>query len=187
MNAPMPADAVVVGRVAGAFGVNGWIKVQPFSLHGGALLSAKTWWLGSDAPRPAALPSLLSVVAVREQGGGLVARVENVMDRNGAEALRGAMLYVPRASFPKPDADEFYWLDLIGLEVWNRRQEPVGRVIGLIDTGPHCVLRVSPPGVEEPSAAQEILIPFVSQYGCDVDLPARRISVDWELGWNSAE
>ena len=78
-------------------------------------------------------------------------------------------------------ADEFYWADLIGLEVVNRDGVVLGEVVGLIDTGPHSVLRVAPAGAGEGAAAEERLIPFVSAYVDTVDLAARRIVVDWGL------
>lgn len=185
---PKPADAVAVGRVSGAYGVKGWIKVQPFSLHADALFANTTWWLSGSAPRPQALPESIKVLQLREQGDALVAQIEGVTERNGAEALRGATLSVSRASFPQTgNEDEFYWVDLIGLTVVDRQGRVLGQVVDLIDTGPHCVLRIAPPGIEKPSPAQELLIPFLSQYGCDVDLAARRISVDWDEGWQDAE
>ena len=185
---PMPADAVAVGRVSGAFGVKGWIKVQPFSLDASALFVNTTWWLSSGAPRAQPLPVSLRVLDLREQGDGLVALVEGVVERNGAEALRGALLHVSRASFPRTDdSNEFYWIDLIGLTVVNRDGQELGQVLDLIDTGPHCVLRIAPPGVAKPTPAQELLIPFLSQYGCDVDLTAKRITVDWDADWHDAE
>jgi len=187
MTTPMPADAIAVGRIAGAFGIKGWIKVQPFSLDASALFASKTWWLSSDTPRPQTLPSAFQVLALREQGDMLVAQVEGVLDRNAAEALRGVNLHVPRSAFPKTPDGEFYWIDLIGLSVLNREGQPVGTVIGLIDTGPHAVLRIAPPGLAAPTPAQEVLIPFVSRYGCDVDLAAGRITVDWQLDWQDAE
>jgi 16S rRNA processing protein RimM len=186
---PMPADAVAVGRVSGAFGVKGWIKVQPFSLDASALFASTTWWLSSSAaPRPQPLPASLKVIDLREQGDGLVALVEGVNERNGAEALRGVTLHVSRTSFPRiGNQNEFYWIDLIGLDVLNRDGTALGVVIDLIDTGPHCVLRIAPPGVTKPTPAQEVLIPFLSQYGCDVDLAAKRITVDWDLAWKDSE
>ena len=183
----MPADAVAVGRVAGAFGIKGWIKVQPFSLDASALISSTTWWTSSETPRPQPLPAAFTVLELREQGEFLVAQIEGVADRNMAETLRGVTLLVPRSAFPKTRDGEFYWIDLIGLAVRNREGQPLGEVIGLIDTGPHCVLRIAPPGIPEPSLAQELLIPFVSQYGCEVDLAARQILVDWEADWKDGE
>ncbi|MBP8144176.1 ribosome maturation factor RimM [Pseudorhodoferax sp.] len=187
---PKPADALAVGRVTGAYGVKGWIKVQPFSLHADALFANTTWWLSASAgaPRLQPLPESVKVLQLREQGDALVAQLEGVNDRNAAEALQGATLNVSRASFPQTDGDdEFYWVDLIGLDVVDRQGKALGQVVDLIDTGPHCVLRIAPPGIARPSPAQEVLIPFLSQYGCDVDLAARRISVDWDESWQDAE
>jgi 16S rRNA processing protein RimM len=91
--------------------------------------------------------------------------------------MRGARILVSRASFPTPDADEFYWVDLIGLAVVNREGAPLGTVVGLIETGPHCVLRLAPPAEGE---GAERLIPFVNAYVDRVDLGARCIHVDWD-------
>jgi 16S rRNA processing protein RimM len=143
---PKPADALAVGRVTGAYGVKGWIKVQPFSLHADALFANTTWWLSASAgaPRLQPLPESVKVVQLREQGDALVAQLEGVNDRNAAEALQGATLNVSRASFPKTDGDdEFYWVDLIGLDVVDRQGKALGQVVDLIDTGPHCVLRIT--------------------------------------------
>ena len=101
---------------------------------------------------------------------------------DGAEALRGHEIYVSRSDFPRTPDGEYYWVDLIGLNVVNREAQPLGRVIGLIDTGPHAVLRILPPGVEEPAKPdQERLIPFVGAFIDDVSLEARLITVDWGL------
>ncbi len=82
---------------------------------------------------------------MREHGDGIVAIAEGIADRSAAEALRGARIFIARSSFPKAGADEFYWADLLGLEVVNRDGVVLGEVVGLIDTGPHSVLRVAPP------------------------------------------
>lgn len=175
-----PDDAVEVGRILDAFGIKGWIKVQPFASDPQALFSSRRWFLKApEVPGPAArttaLPSVLRITEAKDHGDLVVASVRDVADRGAAEALRGARIFVSRASFPTPDPDDFYWVDLIGLDVRNRQGETLGSVAGLIDTGPHSVLRVSPPG----GAGDERLIPFVSAYIDDVDLAERRITVDW--------
>lgn len=192
MNAPgeasgdalaLPADAVEVGRILGAWGVKGGIRVKPFAADPQALFSSKRWYLqppesvlpqGNRVARP--LPALLRVVQAREHGDGVVATVHDIDDRDAAQALAGARVFVPRASFPTPDEGEFYWVDLIGLAVANRAGVELGNVSGLIETGPHCVLRVQAQGTE----ARERLIPFVAAYVDAVDLPGRRITVDWD-------
>jgi 16S rRNA processing protein RimM len=97
-----------------------------------------------------------------------------VPDRDAAEALRGARIFVARASFPTAGEDEYYWVDLLGCAVANREGVAFGTVAELIDTGAHSVLRV----VE---GENERLIPFVGAYVDTVDLAARRIVVDWGL------
>ncbi len=191
-NPPWPDDAVEVARVLGAWGVAGGIKLKAYAADPQALFSTKRWYLqpallqagGAVAAPPkragtlaAALPPLLRVVKAREQGDSIVATVQEVNDRDAAEALKGARVFVSRASFPTPDPDEFYWVDLIGLFVVNRAGHPLGQVVGLLETGPHCVLRIQPAD----AAAPECLIPFVSVYVDAVDKTAGRITVDWEL------
>jgi 16S rRNA processing protein RimM len=182
----LPADAVEVGRVLGAWGIKGGIKVKPFAADPQALFSSKRWFIQPpEWPKPPGVkpampwPELLRVVTAREQGDVIVATVQEVPDRDAAEALKGARVFIPRSSFPTPDNDEFYWVDLIGLDVFNRRGEPLGLVVGLLETGPHCVLQVQAAAAE----AAEMLIPFVSAYVVQVDLPARRILVDWEADY----
>jgi 16S rRNA processing protein RimM len=173
----MPADAVEVGRVIGAWGLDGGIRVKPFSASPEALFSSKRWYLAEPAlPRPgAAMPGLLRIVRARWQGDAVVATAQELQDRDAAEALRGASVLISRRSFPTPGEGEHYWVDLIGLEVFNREGRRLGLVDGLIETGPHCVLSVRG---EDPARAP-VLIPFVDAYVDRVDETARRIDVDW--------
>lgn len=180
----MPTDAVEVGRVMGAWGIKGGIRVKPFASDPQALFASKRWFLRPpDGPRPAgvkapAFPGSLRIVTAKEHGDGVVATAQELADRDAAEALKGAAIFVSRASFPTPDEGEFYWIDLIGLQVHNRADVSLGEVIGLIETGPHCVLRIQPAGTQ--TEAEEVLIPFVDAYVDSVDLPGRRIAVDWD-------
>jgi 16S rRNA processing protein RimM len=172
-----PADAVEVGRVVGAWGIQGGIKVKPFAADPQALFSTKRWFVEPPAElRPGvAVPALLRIVSAREQGEHVVATAQELPDRNAAEALKGARILVSRASFPTPAEGEFYWVDLIGLAVVNRAGRALGKVEGLLETGPHCVLSIQADDAE----AEPLLIPFVEAYIDRVDLGARRIDVDW--------
>ena len=198
-----PDDAIEVGRILGAWGIKGGIKVLPFASDPQALFAAKRWFLKpAESAKPSAaaapanvlrsavaktpaqkaalaapLPVALHVKGVRDQGDAIVCTAPEIPDRDAAEAMKGVRVFVSRATFPKTDDGEFYWVDLIGLAVVNREQAALGEVVGLIDTGPHCVLRVRP---ADP-AADERLIPFVEAYVDSVDMPGRRILVDWGL------
>ena len=187
-----PEDAIEVGRIVDAWGLKGWIKVRPFAADPQALFSSRRWFvLPSEKAGPvrpvagATIPSLLKITQVKDHGDVVVALAQEVPDRSAAEALRGARVFIGRASFPTPDPDEFYWVDLIGLNVVNRGGETLGTVAGLIDTGPHSVLRVTPEVVPAGVSAQEAerLIPFVGAYVDEVSLERRLITVDWSLDY----
>jgi len=197
-----PDDAVEVARIVGAWGVKGGIKVKPLSADPQALFSTKRWFLQAPLPLGGALPRapakraaatgalpswprLLRVVQAREQGAHVVATVQDLEDRDAAEALAGARVFVSRASFPTPGADEFYWVDLIGLAVRNREAVELGTVAGLVETGPTCVLRVQPmPATSDTGEPlPERLIPFVAAYVDRVDTAARCIHVDWQADY----
>jgi 16S rRNA processing protein RimM len=192
-----PADAVEVGRILGAWGVKGGLKLKPFASDPQALFASKQWFIepGDPAqalrrPMPAAAPgalagpTMLQVSEAREQGEFIVATTPGVTDRDVAQALAGWRVFVARSSFPRPDDGEFYWIDLIGLHVVNREGVALGSVSGLIETGPHCVLKVQPLSAQTGAEApEERLIPFVDAYVDAVDLPGRLISVDWDTSY----
>ncbi len=177
--AELPADAVEVGRIADAWGIKGWFKVLSHSASPEALFSSKRWYLQPSERGAKTFTGtlLLKVREAKTHSGTVVAQVQEVDDRNTAELLRGARIFVPRSSFPTPDADEFYWVDLIGLTVINREGLELGTVKELLSTGPQTVL-VMDYVVE--GKVQERMIPFVAAFVDGVDLPTRRITVDWQ-------
>lgn len=184
----LPDDAVEVGRIAGAWGVKGWIRVLPYAEIPEALFATKRWLLrppeGPAPLPPGGWPDVLRVSQAREHGDAIVAGIHDLTDRDAAEALKGGRLFVPRSSFPTAGDGEYYWVDLIGLDVRNRAGEALGQVVGLLDTGAHSVLRVRPAINEhDPSDAPERLIPFVGAYIDSVDLQGRSIVVDWGLDY----
>jgi len=185
-----PADAIEVGRIGDAWGIKGWVKVQSYSAHAETLFSSRRWFLKpaedkgpAVAAKAQAVPPLLKILACRDHGDTIVANVEGVADRNGAEALRGARIFISRSLFASADPDEYYWVDLIGLDVVNREGEALGTVLGLMDTGPHSVLRIAPPGLVDVKPDQERLVPFVKAFVVDVSLEKRLITVDWGLDY----
>ncbi len=171
----LPADLVEVGRISGAYGIRGWIRVRPYSAEAGALLAVREWWL--DLPEWHAV----EVVQARWHGDEIVARLAEVPDRNAAEALRGSTVRISRRCFPVPGENEYYWVDLIGLSVFNLRDEYLGAVRGVMDNSAHSVLQVD---ADMPDGGKkELLIPFVDSYIGKVDCENRKITVDWELDY----
>lgn len=182
-----PSDAVEVGVVLGAWGVQGGLRIKPHSGDPQALLGASVWHWQLPETAPGPIRELLrgvdqpwKVRTARLQGEHLVAVVEGVQDRDLAQACRGVRLFVERSRFPATGPAEYYWVDLIGLAVLNRQHHALGFVVGLLQTGPHAVLRIQ--GQEgKGQQPRERLVPFVPAYVDEVDLPGGRIVVDWGL------
>lgn len=172
----IPDDLTQVGYVSGAFGVTGSIRVTPFSTDADALLNVKTWWLDKPGLRS------VSVRNAKMHGGDVVAALAGTVGRDASEALKGAAVSIPRSQFPQLPADEFYWSDLIGLDVVNLQGEALGQVSDMMHNGAQSILRIAPlsdPALE--AKAPERLIPFVDHFVKTVDLAARTITVDWGL------
>ncbi|HMN93105.1 MAG TPA: ribosome maturation factor RimM [Hydrogenophaga sp.] len=199
--ATLPADAIELGRVQEAWGIKGWVRILPHSADTEALLAASRWFLQPPEARFArgfdAFTGCVQVglAEARHHADGIVARIDGVVDRNLAEALKGARIYLPRSDFPPTPEGEYYWVDLIGLDVVNRQGEHLGVVRDLLSTGPTSVLVLAhteaqtlDPGGESPQGksggqAAERMIPFVSAYVDEVDQASRCIRVDWQTDY----
>jgi 16S rRNA processing protein RimM len=171
-----PADIVVLGKIVGPYGLRGAVKVHPFADDPSAWAELRYWWLGKDGSPPEQWRQT-RLVRCKVHGDVLVAELECLPDRNASEAAKGVLVGAPRAALPPAAKDEYYWADLIGLEVVNTHDQSLGQVLGLIETSANDVLRVGCRG------DKERLLPFVATVVLDVDLLARRIRVDWEADW----
>ncbi|MBS0345047.1 MAG: ribosome maturation factor RimM [Proteobacteria bacterium] len=167
---------IVLGRIVAPYGVGGWVKVHPFGDDPLSWKKMPQWWLGADSEGSDWKPYTLKGCKAHGKADSLVAAFEEVPDRNAAEAIDGLYIAVPRDALPKPAEDEYYWADLIGLEVVNASGVRLGAVKGLLSTGAHDVLEVQDGELER-------LIPFVASYVTEVDAVARRILVEWEADW----
>lgn len=134
----MSDDLIQVGRVAGAFGVRGEVRITSFTAEPLALVDYKTLQREDGSVG-------LTLTSGRPAKGGIVARAKEVETREQAEGLRGLKLYIPRSKLPEPDEDEFYVTDLIGLSVVDPAGEPLGRIKAVQDFGAGDLLEVSPP------------------------------------------
>ena len=184
--AELPSDAIEIGRIVGAWGVKGWVKVLPYSASPEALFSSRRWFLqpSERGASPFTGTVRLRIKEAKQHSGSVVAQVHDVEDRSAAESLKGARIFVSRSSFPTAGEDEYYWVDLIGLTVVNREGEHLGVVKELLSTGPQTVLVLTYEQTEDgKTKACERMIPFVSAYIDNVDLPAKRILADWHLDY----
>ena len=184
----LPDDSIEVGRILDAWGVKGWLKILPHSSDPEALFSVKSWFL--QAPDAKFRPGFnaftgtasITVEEAKTHSDSVVAKIDGLDDRNDAEALRGCRIFLPRSAFPKASKDEYYWVDLIGLNVVNRESIALGCVRDLMATGPNSVLCVEYQTTQEDGSNkdEERMIPFVSAYVDSVDIAGKLITVDWQ-------
>jgi 16S rRNA processing protein RimM len=165
------ARLVTMGRVDGPWGVKGWIKVRPYTETPESLCRFARWWLSRGGEWKE-----YEVAEATARPDSVVARLAGCDDREAAAALTGNDIAVPREALPATAANEFYWADLIGLQVVNEQGESLGEVAGLIATGANDVLRVSQDGKER-------LLPFIPQVVRKVDLARGEVQVDWGIDW----
>ena len=163
---------VIMGRIAAAQGIRGWVKVQPYTEHLDSLLDYRTWWIGPEH-------GPWREVAVQQcevHNKTLAAQLPDCPDRTAAEKLKGMLIAVPRDSLPEQDEGEYYWSDLIGLTVVNEVGVTLGTVTNLLETGANEVLSVQ-------GDSGETLIPFVASAIKQVDVKNQTIRVDWALDY----
>lgn len=159
---------VVMGRVAGLFGVRGWVKLHSYTAPRAALLDYDPLYLGSDGQWQAIVLEQGQV-----HGKGLIAKFAGIDDRDAATRLVDRELAVNRDQLPEPEPGEYYWRDLQGLRVVTLTGVELGRVDHLFDTGANDVMVVH--------GERERLVPFVEeQVVLEVDLAAGLIRVDWD-------
>ncbi|OIR18415.1 ribosome maturation factor RimM [mine drainage metagenome] len=163
---------VVMGKVVGAQGIQGWVKVQTFTEYLDGLLDYDTWYVGNEQSwRP------LEVLEANVHGGKvLIAKLQGILDRTAAEKCKGMLIAVPRAELPEQPEGEYYWSDLIGLSVENLAGVSFGIVDSLLETGANDVLVVK-------GENGETLIPFIDSVIKQVSLKDKMIRVDWQADY----
>ena len=163
---------VIMGRVASAHGIRGWVKIQPYTEYLDSLMDYATWWIGPERG-----PWREVAVQPREvHNKTLAALLPDCPDRTAAEKLKGLLIAVPRNSLPEQPDDEYYWSDLIGLAVVNDAGVALGTVANLLETGANQVLSVQ-------GDSGVILIPFVASAIKQVDVKNKIIRVDWSADY----
>lgn len=168
-----PSDLVTVGHVIDAWGLDGGVKIAPYSADASALLGTKQWWFDLRG-----VVRSFDVIAAKPHGAVITARLVGIADRDVAESLKGARIAISRTRFPATGDGEYYWVDLIGLDVVNGAGEPLGVVADLIDNGAHQIFVVREDLADGKTVQR--LIPFAGDYVVAVELEARRIVVDWQ-------
>jgi 16S rRNA processing protein RimM len=167
----VPVDLVTMGYINGAFGIQGWISLVADTEYADSLLDYKVWWLGKNG-----VWRSVTVADSHVQPKKLGAKLEGVNDRDAAAALKGCEIAVPRSLMPALEDNEYYWADLIGLDVVNEQGERLGAIEKLFATGANDVIVVK-------DETTERLVPFVAHVVLDVNLETRVMRVDWGLDY----
>jgi 16S rRNA processing protein RimM len=161
-------EVLVMGRIASPFGVRGWLRVNAFTALADNLLDYSPWYLKFKGQWQAVEP-----LAGRHHGKGLVVQLKTCHDRDAAAALTGTDIGIYRSQLPPVEADEYYWRDLMGMQVITKDDQVLGVVDHLFETGANDVLVVK--------GEHEYLVPYIKkQVVKSVDLEARIIRVDWD-------
>ena len=170
MNAPDARQRMIaVGRLHGAFGVRGEVKLESFTDPLQAIARYQPWVLRDARGGERACEG----AKVRAGGKGLIATLPGITDKDAADALRGVEVLVPRSALPQPAPGEYYWVDLEGLRVVNAEGVDFGRVSHLFATGANDVLVVQ--------GERERMLPFVQpDVVRAVDFDAGVVTVDWD-------
>jgi len=164
---------VELGKVVGVWGVKGWIKLHSYTRNRADIAQYATWYL--QAPRKKGDPVAFDVINCREQGQGIVAQLEGVIDRDQAMAMNGQKILVKQTDLPTLPEGEYYWQQLIGLEVSNDRAV-IGVVKSILETGANDVLVVKQTQQGKP----DVLIPYTKEAVLSVDLERGTMQVDWD-------
>jgi 16S rRNA processing protein RimM len=160
-----------VGRISGVFGVKGWVKVFSFTDARENILNYSPWLLKKDSE-----VKLVNVIDGKLQGKAVVAQLDGVNDRDQAAGLMGWDIFITPDQLPKVAKGEYYWSDLIGLNVETSLGVQLGTVDSLLETGANDVLIVK--------GERQRAIPFLQgQTIIDIDLNIGRIVVDWDPGF----
>ncbi len=164
-----------MGRLVGAFGLQGWVKVKAFTERPAGLGEHPVWWLHAhEGWREARLEGF------EVHAKGPVAKLAGCDDRDAAERLRGCEVAVERAALGEPREGQIFWVDLVGLEVVDGDGVHLGLVEGLFETGETSVMVVRPA-----AGGRERMIPFVPDYVKAVDRALGRVTVDWKADYDA--
>jgi 16S rRNA processing protein RimM len=158
-------DRILLGRIAGAHGIRGEVLIKTFT--------AAPENIGAYGPLSDETGTrTFKLKSARATPKGVVARLQGVDDRNGAEALKGIALYIERDRLPEAAEDEFYHADLVGLTAVDGDGKPVGEIVAVQNYGAGDLLEIRLAG-----SSKTELVPFTDAAVPQVDVAARRVVV----------
>lgn len=161
-----------MGRIVAPYGVYGWVKIVPDTEYIDSLFDYDRWMLGRGDPKYPEQWQPYTVETAKVHNDVLLVKLEGVNDRDAAFACKGMHVAVFRDELPEPEENEYYWSDLIGMQVRNQQGVDLGLVADVFATGANDVLVVK--------GDRERLLPFVAQVVLEVDMATKTMLVDWD-------
>ncbi len=156
-------ELIPIGKISGVHGIRGEVKLAPYGP-----LEDVQWGTVYIASGKALEPR--KVLSSRVHKGVYLVFLEGVPDRNTAETLAGREVFVHKSSLPEAGEDEYYYADLVGMEVFTEEGKPVGKVENVFSTGSNDVLETSGP-------FGDVLIPAIESVIIRVEPEKRKITV----------
>ena len=160
------SEMICVGRLAGAFGVRGEVRLKSFCADPETIVDYVPLTTADGR-------AFRQILLTGQASGAFTARIDGIASKEEADALKGADLFAPRDRLPALPDDEFYHADLIGLSVHDTGGALLGTVRGVVNHGAGDLLEVLPP-----ASSDTVLLPFTRAVVPTVDLAAGRIVAD---------
>ncbi len=180
------SEFIVLGEITGHFGVKGWLKIKSFTRPIEHILDFPEWFVGilNEAKKPLA-PQRFEVIDGRKQGPGLVVKLASVDSREQAETILKKSILIRQSALEDLAAGEYYWSQLVGLQVINTDGIDFGHIDHLLETGANDVMVVSDRSGSDVvngmgEGCNERLLPWSDEVVLRVDLKSGTMLVDWE-------
>ena len=160
---------IVIGKLVGVYGTKGWFKIMSYTRPIENIFTYSPWLIKQNGDWQG-----MQLAEGKPHAKGLIASIKKITDRNEAMALVGSEIAIKRNQLAETKEGEYYWHDLMNLQVINGQNEILGVVTELLETGANDVLVVE-------ADKQRHLIPYVKDvYIKDIDLEQGIMQVDWQ-------
>lgn len=169
------SDTLIVGKIGAPYGVKGWVKINSYTEEFAGIFNYSPWLLGNGKE--------YQVDQWRVHNKGLVAKLTGVESRDDAESIKNLEILIKTAQLPQLAGDEFYWRDLVGMQVVTEQGYSLGVVKELFETGANDVMLVKA-NPNDAFGQKERMVPYlVDQVIKQVDVSGNTITVDWDPGF----
>lgn len=169
------SESLIVGKIGAPYGVKGWVKINSFTQNADSIFAYEPWCLVIGQGNKQSI----KVDQWRFHGKSLVAKLEGVEDRNDAELIKNAEISILTSQLPEL-VDDYYWKDLIGMQVVTDKGYDMGVVKDMFETGANDVMLVKAK-INDAFGQKERLLPFLhNSVVVEVNKDGNTITVDWD-------